>query len=115
MTNPRHDIRSHIEAVIDLASRADPSGFDSAVHDIPSPWDITSIVSQRHGYGFICTLEVGVVGYQPVCALGHNIPASIRAASLALVQRYPDHATFPTLLAEQKARGIALATPKVDR
>lgn len=103
VTNPRHDIREHVNAIVTLASQADPKGFDSAIHDIPSPWDVTSIVSQRHGYGYICTLEVGVVGYQPVCGLGRDIPKAIRAACEVLVRTYPDHAEHPSLLAKQKA------------
>jgi len=86
---PRHDIRGHVDAIIDIASRLDPNGVDAAIAEIPGAWDIASITGERHGYGYHAILNCGSAGYAPQFGYGHSIGEAIRAASAEVLRRYP--------------------------
>lgn len=86
---PRHDIRDHVNAIIDIASRLDPEGVDAAIADIPGAWDIASITGERHGYGYHAILNCASNGYAPQFGAGKSIAAAIRAASDSVRRAYP--------------------------
>ena len=75
------NIRSHIEAIVGIASQLDPNGVDAAIADMPAAWDIASITGQRHGYGWHVILECHASGPSPVHGFGRTIGQAIRAAS----------------------------------
>ena len=79
--SPRQDIRSHVDALIEAASKLDPNGIDNAIHEMPGAWDIAGILGQRHGYGYYVILECAASGYKPVLGFGHTIADALREAS----------------------------------